>query len=632
MKPTSSIPSATTSSTSISKRLRLLRLGICIICAVIILTLFRFQVFNGEFFRHHSRRNFLRHKTISSLRGAILDRHGVPLASNRPVTSLFWHGTRSPKLTDKQNALIDLISTLVNPPTAHIPNRETIALAERLGNDCALIPDLPFEKLCFIMEHYSQNPNISIQTASARYYPQGNTACHIVGYFRPSSQRQSLMGLEKLFEEQLRGTPGQQEMVVNSIGHNLLSREIKRAQDGEPLWTTLDLNLQRIGEELFDEGLVGALIAMDAQTGDLLAVVSKPSFDPNMFTGPVSDDLWKNCVENKPFINRAFSSCYPPASVFKLITATAMIEEKTFPPNTSWHCAGEINWHGRSWKCSSYEHGGHGFISSIEEALAKSCNIPFFEIGKRISIDTLARYAHKFGLGEPTGVIFPEKAGLIPTAAWKRKTRGEPWSQGETVLAAIGQTYCQATPLQMIRVVGSICTGFLVRPRILLAESIDRKPLEISQATRELLQRSMKRTIKQGTGVSLSRLSHMEIYGKTGTAQTSSLEKRGMGRQYLEHGWFVCCARYKDYPPIALAVFLENVGSSSFATRLTKDFLTRYCAHLDHQEAADEEAEIEDNETGAIEEKTPQSHPEISSAENSTNLVTQSPESLQQPS
>ncbi len=453
------------------------------------------------------------------------------------------------------------------------------------------------------MEHCSQNPNISIQTTPARFYPQATTACHIVGYFRPASTQQSLMGLEKLFEEQLRGVPGQREMIVNSIGHNLLSREIKRAQDGEPLWTTLDLTLQRIGEGLFWEGLSGALIAMNAETGDLLAVVSKPSFDPNMFTGPVTEGLWQNCVKNRPFMNRAFRSCYPPASVFKLVTAAAAIEEKIIKPDSSWFCSGEITLGGRTWRCSHYEHGGHGHIPSIEEALAKSCNIPFFEIGKRIHIDTLARYAHKFGLGEPTGVIFPENAGLIPTVAWKQKTHGEPFWQGETMQAAIGQTFCLATPLQMIRVVGSLCTGFLVRPRILLAESIDRTPLGISPSTRALLQRSMKRTIKQGTGVTLSRLSNIEIYGKTGTAQTSDRSKHDLGHQFLEHGWFVCYVRYKDYSPIILAVFLENVGSSRVATKLTKDFLVQYCAHLDHQEAiADEkECEILDNETGMTE-------------------------------
>lgn len=566
---------------SIARRMKTMALLVIVLCIGLVGALFYFQIFEGDFFEKNSRRNFLRHEIISSLRGPILDRNGQPCATNKPVISLIWKGSCNQHLTPEQETLIDLIAGITK--TA-LPEKKIIQHIENIGGSITLVENLPFETLCQVMERCAIGKNIEVQTTSTRYYPHGHTACHIIGYFRPSLEtKQGTMGLERLFEEQLKGTPGELETVVNSLGQHLSSKEIKRAQDGEPLIITLDLTIQRIGESLFQEGQAGALIAMDAEKGDLLAVVSKPSFDPNIFTAPVSPETWKKCIEQKPFVNRALTSCYPPASVFKLITATAILETGLIPRETSWFCSGEITYGGRSFRCAHYEHGGHGHIASLEDALALSCNIPFFEMGKRLSIDTLARFAHVFGLGEATGIIFPEKTGLIPTTAWKMKTLKEPWWQGETMLAAIGQTYCLATPLQMARVVGSICTGKLVRPRILLAESIDTKPLSIAPSTRALLQRSMRFAVKQGTASALNRLANLEIYGKTGTAQTSNRAKLDQGKEFLPHGWFVCYVKYKDHPALILAVFLENVGSSSVAVKLTKQFLTLWCAYQDQQ-------------------------------------------------
>lgn len=598
---------------SIIHRLRVIKIFLFTACCIIAITLLRFQLFEGELFVRHSKRNCLRHEKVTSLRGAILDRHGALLATNRPVTELAWHGSGNNKLSQAQLHLIDFIKQTTHE---ELPSLETISHCERLGIDCIFINDLPFEQLCPILERAELSQNIIIKIKSARFYPQASSACHIVGYFRPSSiQKTGTFGLERLFEEQLRGIPGEREMIVNSVGRNLLTREIRRAEDGEPLRTTLDLSLQKMGESLFTQGQAGALIVMDPFTGDLLSVVSKPSFDPNMFTGLISAELWKTCIEQKPFINRAFSSCYPPASVFKIITAAAGLEKGIIQPNFSCFCSGEITFGGRPFRCSSYKTGGHGMITSIEEAIAKSCNIPFFEIGKHISIDTLAEFAAKFGLGKPTGIIFPERAGLIPTSAWKKKVYKENWHQGETLMAAIGQTYCLATPLQMVRVIGAICTGFLVRPRILLSESIDRNILDISTKTRLLLKQAIRKTIKTGTAISLSKLANMEIYGKTGTAQTSHRSKLELGKQYLPHGWFVCYAQYKNTQPILIAIFLENAGSSSVAIQYAKQFLLYYSAYLDKQTiATNDDSEIEDNELGEPQdEEHPESHPTITS-------------------
>ena len=305
-----------------------------------------------------------------------------------------------------------------------------------------------------------------------------------------------------------------------------------------------------------------------------MALLSRPSFDPTVFLEPLDHAQWLLLQEKQPFLNRAFNACYQPGSIFKLVTTSAALEHNFIDPNNSWYCCGYVEFGQRQYGCAN--HNGHGWLTA-EQSLAKSCNTMFFEIGKRISIDLLADYAHRFGLGRKTNMVFAEKEGLIPTSAWKKQVKHEKWWPGETLSAVIGQSYLLVTPIQVARMISAIFSGYLVYPRVLFEEPVIKEPLGIKQETRKFLQQSMLKVVESGgTGQQVGRLKNIKIYAKTSTAQTSSLDKRDLGNAYLEHGWFVAYFSYKDEKPMTLVILMENVGSARVATDVAKQFLFEY--------------------------------------------------------
>jgi penicillin-binding protein 2 len=544
-------------------------------CGLIVVALLYFQIYQSDVLLLCSKKNILRYEEVDSLRGAILDCKGRPLATNRPITQLIWQGTCNRKFTDNQQAILQNLEAILKVPLA---NNTELLTCEQLGRACVLCEDVPLDALCNIMEQCIPGSNIIIKTDHARFYPHKKLACHVIGYFRDAPGAN--MGLENLFEEQLKGNPGTIENMVNALGQPQVCRELVQAQAGQAIQTTLNLDLQMLAEALFPAGMAGACIVMDPETGDIQALLSRPDFDPNIFTKPIDPAEWQKMVEQKPFINRALLP-QPPASLFKIITTSAALDEGIITPQTSWYCTGKINYGGRDYHCHHIDYG-HGHVASIEDAIAYSCDIPFYDIGKHILIGKLAAYAHKFGLGEPTGIMFPEKIGIVPTDTWKRKVFKEPWWQGETVQAAIGQTYLLVTPMQMARVIGSIGTGFLVKPRVLQQEPIKKTPLDISLATRETVKRGLYAAIDHGTAQRLKRVpKDLDIFAKTGTAQTSNLSKKDMGFEYVDHAWLACWAQYKDHSPVVLVLFIEHAGSSSVAVHVAQDFFKYYCAYLD---------------------------------------------------
>jgi penicillin-binding protein 2 len=279
-----------------------------------------------------------------------------------------------------------------------------------------------------------------------------------------------------------------------------------------------------------------------------------------------------------PFLNRAFNAHYPPGSIFKLVVASAALEQGIITPETIWDCKGFISFSGRRYHCHVLE--GHGKLT-VSQALEQSCNPLFYDIGTKISIDTLAEYAYKFGLGEKTNILFPEKKGLIPSSMWKLNTLGERWWPGETLSAAVGQSFLLVTPIQIARMIASIFTGQLITPRILAEEKVKTHPLNIEQKTLELLRQSMKKVVTQGTGKRINRVKDIEVYAKTSTAQTSALHKRHKGRIYQEHGWFVAQFRYKQNRPLIIVVLIEHAGSSRVPTVVAKKFLINYKKLID---------------------------------------------------
>jgi len=569
---------------SITFKIKSLLCGLLSVFLIIIVRLTYLQISLSPYFIQKSSQNCLRIEHALSPRGNIVDRNGALLATNRPVINVYWQGTGSYFLTQKHHQLLNSLETIFNKQQTNslLPNKiihAELIHAERYYKEKILAKDISLEQLSKIEESFPLHPNIRLKTDFQRLYPNTYSAGHILGYLSRSIDNESSgkMGLEKVLEQNLKGEPGQWLATVNSVGRKLAYQEIKAARTGKNVETTLDITLQKICDEVFPADYEGAMIVMNPLNGDILALISRPTFDPNLFLSPISTKDWHALQEKKPFINRAFNMTYPPGSIFKLITLSAALEHNIVTPESECNCRGYISFGGRNIQC--HQKWGHG-KQFLSQALANSCNIICYDIGKKIDIDILAHYAHLFGFGQKTNIFFEEQQGLVPSRSWKRIAKNEPWWPGETLSVCIGQSFLLVTPIQVAAMISSIFTGYLPTPRLLMAESIQKKPLTITQETRNFLKKSMQLVTTAGTGRGAS-IKDYQLYAKTSTAQTSALAKRTLDKKYLEHGWFVAYAQYKNSQPLTIVILAENSGSSKIATKIARNFLLRFKELID---------------------------------------------------
>ena len=546
---------------------------ICLTFAGIIFYLSLLQLVQMPFFLKLSQQNFQRQESSAAPRGVITDVHGIPLATNRPVYSLSWQGTGEIILNPEQKKILEDLETLFTFSSEHV------ALVEKKGTRLILANDISFDQVSKISELIGKHPNIIIDTSYQRQYPHKNLACHIVGYLGLDSESPGKMGLERICHSSLQGQSGKILNIRNSIGRHIRAHKLSQAYSGRTVQTTLDAELQRLAQELFPKDAQGCFILMD-ESGALEVVLSCPGFDPSIFSKPLGVTQWKQLQEKQGFLNRCFNASYPPASLFKLISLAAALDTNLISPETTWQCIGHITFKGRTYHCN--KRAGHGIIST-EYALAHSCNIPFFEIGKKIGIDTLAQYAYRFGLGQKTGIVFPELSGLVPTNAWKQRVKKEPWWQGETLSAVIGQSSLLVTPLQIACMISALCTGQLVRPRIINDEAILSEPLNLKAETLLFLNTCLESVIKKGTGRYLQQLKDFTIRGKTGTAQLLSLSKKSFAKNHLSHGYFAAHFQYKQEKPRTMVILVEHAGSASVAMRTALNFFKRYASLVDQR-------------------------------------------------
>jgi penicillin-binding protein 2 len=543
---------------------------------IIIARLVYLQVNLTDHFFARSQKNFLRTEAIPTQRGSIVDRNGKLLATNRPVINIYWQGTGHGSYTKEQTEILKQLEIILAQPILNDPSLKTrITQSERTYKETHIASDITLEQLSKIEEAFPNHPNISIKTTFKRHYPHRSCASHVLGYLGRSLdiEPSGKMGLEKILEDILRGQEGMIQKTINSVGRKLAEQELRASLIGKNIQTTIDLNLQKVCEKVFPQKHTGSFILMEPESGDIMALVSRPDFDPNIFLDSISTDYWNNLQEKKPFINRAFTAAYPPGSIFKLVTISAALEYDLIATDSTWQCNGFVKSGKRKHWC--HLRSGHGELNT-SQALAQSCNILCYEIGKNIDIDQLAHYAHKFGLGQKTNILFPEKEGLIPTRQWKLETKGEHWWQGETLSASIGQSFLLVTPIQTACMISSIFTGYIPTPRLLSIEKTDHRPLEIAESTRDFLKQSMKLVVTTGTGKRVSKVNDMEVYAKTSTAQTSAYSKRNLGASYKEHAWFVAHITYKEHKPLVAVVFVENAGTSRVPTIIARNFLVEY--------------------------------------------------------
>lgn len=537
--------------------------------------LFQLQIIQHEQFAHSGEKNFIRFKTIPAQRGNILDCNKTPIVTNKPVTNVIWQGTGNHTLTQQQVSIIDTVNKILGTEIT----AKTVRHAEKFSKSCVLAEKISNKDLCFLAEQCSDTENITFETSYERFYPYKKLACHTIGYLSDAHMfMHGKMGLEKLFEDILKGEPGVIKQHINSFGTLLEHKSIKDQLAGKDLITTIDLSLQKTAEQCMMPHNAGSFILINPQTGAINALVSRPRFDPNILSQKISSDTWQKIQQTRPFVNRAFNASYPPASIFKLVTIAAALEEKLVEADSLFNCKGHVIFKKEKFFCNRHE--GHGLIS-LKESLAFSCNVPCYEIAQHLPIDTLAHYAFELGLGSKTNSIFAEQYGIVPTNEWKIAHKGERWWTGETLSASIGQSFLLTTPIQLARMIGGIFEGFLVKPRILIDQPIEQTLVNISQETREFLQDCMKQVITAGTGHRVNKFLNLIIFAKTGTAQTINRKKRKQIEEHKHHAYFASYFYADNHDPLVLVIFLEHAGGARMATNVAKEFFAQYAKLLE---------------------------------------------------
>lgn len=578
--------------------------------AVIMARMYYLQIEQGDYYYKLADSNRVRYLEIIAPRGNILDRKGREMVTNRPSFNVIWL-RESNQLNDEwlrtlsrvldvdSSILLEKIRKMVGQP-GHIPVR----LAE----------DIPWEKVAQIEVNRMHLPQVSIEVVPLRVYHYGDLASHLIGYLgeingdelkvmdRTRYRSGDLIGkagLERLRETDLSGTKGRDYMEVNALGFEQKSLKGERPLPGNDLQLTLDVDLQRIAEEeLALNQFAGAVVAMEVNTGRLLTLASSPPLHLQEFVGGISQANWKAMLDNplKPLLNKIVQGQYPPGSTYKPITALAGLAEGIVTPETTFFCPGYHRFGNRVYRC--WKRGGHGAVN-LKRAVAESCDVYFYQVGQKLGIDRLAKYAKLFGLGSLTGVeIEQEKAGIVPSTEWKWRVHKEKWHEGETLSVAIGQGYNLVTPLQLTVMTAAIANGGTLYKPAIVEKEIYPDGTVVQSFQPEVLHRfpgqgrnlrlirdGMVEAVngKRGTGRRAQVATEgIVVGGKTGTAQVvrlkqyQHLKEKDIPYKYRDHAWFTCFAPASN-PDIAVTVLVEHgLHGGSAAAPIASKILTRY--------------------------------------------------------
>lgn len=554
------------------------------------------QLIEGDYYHSLAEGNRLRAIPIAAMRGVMYDRNGQILVGSRPGFIVTYVPTKKGMPAAEVNELADLLQTTPD------------ALREKLGKvkssylPTVLATDLTQDIVTRIEERRNELPGISIDVQPIRYYPYNDMAAQIFGYVGQIDEADmkrlagrdgvstvtqiGRAGMEAYYDDLLRGKDGGRQVEVDAAGSPVKEMERKNPVSGHNMHLTLDLNLQLAAEKAMDAQLANgigahgiAVVAMDPNTGAILAMASRPSYNPNWFTRGITAAEWRQINTNPyhPMENRAITGQYPPGSTFKLITGSAALELKKVRPDEMIYDSG------RHWLIDMRNAGGEalGWID-FKTALAKSDNVYFYEMGRRIGIDQMAAYARMFGLGQKTGIaLYGESDGVVASAEYKKKVFHQDWYLGDTFNSAIGQGFQLVTPLQAAMVVSEVANGG-IRYRPFLVSRIDNLDgtpyqifapeqigsLAISKSTLDLIREGMRNVAEEnGTAGYLFANFPIHVAGKTGTAENYG------GR---DHGWFVAYAPYA-HPRIVIAVLTEQGGFGSASSGpIVKTMLEEY--------------------------------------------------------
>jgi penicillin-binding protein 2 len=573
---------------------------------VLFARLFYLQVVEGREYRRLSEINSIRLHDIDAPRGLVFDRQGQMLVDNRPSFDLHIILKDAKPLDDTLDRLGQITGLATEDLKERIrTNRKRggytpILLKEDIGRD--LLAALEVQKYDL--------PGVMVNISPRRHYLQFDRAAHLLGYMGEISQNElrnlngsglksgdfiGKSGVEKTYENLLRGRRGGKQVEVNATGQVVRVINSVDAIPGKNIVLTIDHDTQIAAESAL-AGWAGAVVAVDPDNGEIIAMASSPTFDPNMFVVGMSRDQWNALITNpyRPLENKAVQAEYPPASTYKIVTAMAGLAEKVIDPETTYFCPGHYRYGNRVYRC--WKRGGHGKVD-LARAIAESCDVYFYQVGEAVGVDRLAHYASVCGLGTLTGIELGQEAkGLVPTSNWKLKRFGEPWQGGETLSVAIGQGFNLVTPLQMATMIAAVGNGGIrYKPQLIKKmvsventvtyeaqpEVIGRIP--VPPETMEHIRHGLWSVVNHRKGTAFSsRIKDLEFSGKTGTAQVVSrppdgvVDQEQIDEMLKDHAWFVAYAPERE-PKIAVAVLIEHgEHGSSAAAPIAREVIRTY--------------------------------------------------------
>ena len=583
--------------------------------------LFQLQILEGEALASRSQANYVRTVRLEAQRGAIVDREGRTIAASRPAygVDLIPYEIQNPWRT------YSVLGAILARDPVEISSRVGEPRGRRRFKPVSLSKDLPLEQRARIAAHRYAMPGVELYRKPLRDYVYQNLASQLLGTIGEidsaelkteafsnyrSGEIVGKTGLEEANEIHLRGRAGGVNLIVDVAGREIDEIDRREPMPGGRLVLSLDLDLQAIAEASFlsddpeEPNKMGALVALDPRNGDVLAMVSAPSYDANAFAGGIDRDTWRalNLDDWRPLRNRAIAGVYPPGSTYKVIVAAAGLAEGVIDETTEVVCPGHFRLGRRVYRC--WKRGGHGVVN-LDSALAGSCDVYFYELGKTLGVETLARYARLFGLGSPTGVdVSGEVGGLVPTPEWKMRTRGERWIGGETISLSIGQGANLTTPIQLAVAYAAIANGGrIVQPRVVLrretwdgvvvdeTQPVVRAEDIIAQPILEMVKRGLMRVVMDPSGTGRrARVPGINVAGKSGTTQVVSLdfveglEPEEIPVRYRDHALFVAFAPVES-PEIVVAAIVEHAGGGggAVAAPIVQKVLAKYFEKIERR-------------------------------------------------
>jgi len=593
----------------LQQRIGYLRIFFIFLVAIILFKAWHMQIMKGKYYRELAENNRIRSVIVPPLRGIIYDRNGEVMAKN---VASFNIGLVLADIKD-----LELTLEKLAPVTGLSLNEMKERIEDNKNYDpfspLIIKDDISMKEVALIESRKWFLPGVLVVVEGRREYPHMDSAAHLLGYVGEVSRSQlketeyeselpgriiGQYGIEKVYDKFLRGSVGRKNIEVDATGRERRVLNIVEPVSGDNIILSVDIRLQKMAEEALGERR-GAVVAMETGTGEILALASNPAFDPNLLSRRLSPKVWHEIVNDPafPLNNRATQGTYPPGSVFKIVMSAGGLEEGLIDNRARISCSGGMHFGNRVFR--DWKAGGHGSVD-LYKAIVESCDVYFYQLGNRMGVDTIEKYASLFGLGDVTGIDLPsEKKGLVPSTKWKLEARKERWYPGETLSVSIGQGYMSVTPLQQAVMINTVAnSGILVRPRILKGiipegfsdgkrvyqfPTVEIRKTGIHENTLKIIKDALKGVVYNpgGTG-GAARSSLTEIAGKTGTAQAVGRRFQGDTTRFNDHAWFAAFAPV-DKPEITVVVLVEHGGhGGAEAAPVAKKIIEEYVKKKHH--------------------------------------------------